>query len=75
MIQVNERESALECTICGELEGVSPRALSNEAALLLLKRRVLADHADCDQWEGKPARAKAERAYKLRMRAEIHAVG
>lgn len=74
MIEVNERESALECTICGELEGVSPRALQNDAALMLLKRRVLADHGDCEQWAGNRKRAQAERAYKLRMRAEIRGI-
>jgi hypothetical protein len=74
MIVKNERESALECTLCGELEGVSPRALVNEAALMILMDRVSRDHLDCAEWEHDPARARVERQFKVRMRAEMRSI-
>lgn len=71
MIVKNERESALECTLCGELEGVSPKALQNEAALMILMDRVSRDHMDCVQFADNPKRAKVEREFKLRVRAAM----
>lgn len=71
MIELNERECALECTVCGEFEGISPKAPANEATLKLLTDRVARDHAECERWRKNPARARAERQYKRRMQAEL----
>lgn len=75
MIVANERESALECNICGELEGVSPKAFENAENLERLKKRVAQDHSECEQWAGNPRKAQIERGYRNRMRAELQRVG
>jgi hypothetical protein len=71
LIAVNRQQSALECTICGDLEGVSRNALENPELLTKLKQRVAQQHANCEQYKDNPKRAQAERQYSKRMQAEL----
>jgi hypothetical protein len=47
--------------------------MANEAALLKLSERMAKEHSECEQWAHKPERARAERIWKLRMRALMSA--
>lgn len=68
MIVHDVREQAIECAICGGQEGVDERSLRNQAALTIRMGQMAEDHRACEKWAGQPARAKAERAYTIRMR-------
>jgi hypothetical protein len=74
MIEVNPRECALKCTICGELEGVSPKAMQTPELLKKLVARVAEQHAGCEQFQDNPKRAQAERQYSKRMRAAFSGI-
>jgi 5-methylcytosine-specific restriction endonuclease McrA len=69
MISLDQRERALECTVCGEKQGISLVSMMNERDLGALTERMREDHASCEQHAHNPARAQAERQYTLRMRA------
>lgn len=69
MIEFDQRECALQCSICLEKDGISEKAAKNEAALMLLTEGMAAQHRDCEKYADNPARAIAERSYKVRMRA------
>jgi hypothetical protein len=71
VIQVNERESALECSICRELEGVSAKALKTPELLEKLKARVAREHAGCERYAHDPKRARTERQFSRSMAAEL----
>lgn len=71
---MNARESALECTICGELEGVSRKAIESPELLKKLKMRVAQQHAGCERFKGNPARAKLERQFDKRLQAEMRGI-
>ena len=75
MIIANERECALECTVCGELEGISRKAMENEATRMTLTARVAKDHARCEELKDRPRFARTEREYDRRLKAEMRAAG
>ena len=64
----------MRCTVCDELDGVSPKALKNPAALKRMKGSMALEHATCEQFRGNPARAKLERQFKKRMQAEFRGI-
>jgi hypothetical protein len=74
MIQLEQRESALKCTICGELEGIDPQKMRNEATLAPLRSKMADDHAKCEEYKDNPRRAQIERGYATRMRALIRGI-
>lgn len=74
MIKVNERLLTLECTLCGRVDAVSPKAMADPAKLSPLKARFAREHERCASF-ATPARAKAERIYREGMRAAFHGIG
>ncbi len=71
MIVLDQRECALRCSICEELDGISARAMDNEAALAVLTAAMATAHAGCERFAHNPARAKAERVFDRRMAAAM----
>jgi hypothetical protein len=71
MIRLNQQESALECTICGELEGMPAATMRNRKRLAMRMENAKGEHAGCEEHKDNPGRALAERRYALRMRIEL----
>jgi hypothetical protein len=68
MIVRNEREQALECSLCGELLGISDETKRCPAAVLVLMAGMGADHQACEEYLNDPRMARAARDFRLRMR-------
>jgi hypothetical protein len=69
VISLNRRESALECSVCKEQEGVTDTQMKHEQEIRVMTARMQEDHSTCEEYADNPARAQAERQYTVRMRA------
>lgn len=71
MIVKVEVYRCLQCTICEEVVELREKTANHSEKLLMLIEEMAADHKDCEKFKDDPRRAKAERAYKVRMRDEL----
>ena len=69
MISLNRRDSALECRVCQEQEGLTAQQMNNEQTVRAHTATMREEHGICEQFAHNPARAQAERQYTVRMRA------
>lgn len=71
MIIENLQDQYLKCTLCDEVTEISRKLVNDAVKLMALVEYLKTDHAACGEWAENPERCRAERTYKVRMRAEM----
>lgn len=71
MIQMNDRDQCIGCTVCGETTELTRGNLRHPEQLIEKKERMAEEHAPCEEFKHNPERARAERQYRQAMREEL----